>query len=91
MSCESGTASSRAAPEPTSVGPSRARALPSWSKIEPSLIFCKRVHGLVVLGALALLRLEVHRTEPLDLLIEVDPRGVQLSLDRVHPGGVHLL
>jgi hypothetical protein len=37
MSCESGTASSRANPEPTSVGPSRARAWPSPSEIEPGV------------------------------------------------------
>ena len=43
MSCDSGAASSRAAPPPTSVGPSRARAAsPSPSGIEPSLIFCRR-------------------------------------------------
>jgi hypothetical protein len=46
------------------------------------------IHRLVVQRALALPGLEVHGAEPLDLLLEIDARCVQLALDRAHAGGI---
>ena len=49
------------------------------------------VHGLVVPCALPSPRLEIDRAEPLDLLVEIDARRIQLALDHVHARRVHFL